>query len=106
LLNKRNFSATTPTLEFFLARDRVLDVSKVLKPYDTVQVIALRKAFHLSVPMLVQTTANVVCDPGVQSRAMFVRQNVDPVVVVAHASQRESEMFRFAQHDKIQRFND
>jgi len=43
--------------------------------------------------MLVQTALNVVRDPDVQCVAMFVGQNVHPVVVVAYASQKKSEMF-------------
>jgi hypothetical protein len=54
--------------------------------------------------MLVQTALNIVCNPDVQRGAMFIGENVHPIVVVAYLSQKGSEMFRFAQHDKIQHF--
>src|SRR5205823_5992694 len=104
LLNKRNFPAAAPTLEFLLTRDRIIDVAKVLNPDKTVQMITPRETFHLCVPMLVQMAANIVCVPYIQSCAMLVRKNVHPVIVVEHPSQKRSEMFRFAQHDRIARF--
>jgi hypothetical protein len=55
--------------------------------------------------MLVQPPLNVVCDPDVQCGAMFGGENVNPIIVVAYPSQKQSEMFRFAQHDRIARFD-
>ena len=49
--------------------------------------IALGEAIYFSVPMLVQTAGNVVRDPDVQGRAVFVRENVHPIVVVSHATE-------------------
>jgi hypothetical protein len=89
------------TLEFFLTRNRVIHVSKVLDPHDAVQMIPFRKSSYISVSVLEQTAANVVCDTDVQRRAMFIGENVHPIIVVSHASQKESEMFRFAQHDRL-----
>ena len=43
------------------------------------------EAFHLAVPMLVQTAYDVICGRYVQRRAVFVGQNVHPVVVVTRA---------------------
>ncbi len=48
------------------------------------------EAFHPAAPMLVQTAHNVICDPDVQRRAVFVGQNVHPAVVITH----ESEVIR------------
>ena len=85
LFDKRNFPATAPTLQLLLARDRVVDVAKVFEPNKAVQKIAFREALHFSIPMLVQTPENIVSDPDVQCRAVFVRENVHPIVVIAHA---------------------
>jgi hypothetical protein len=105
LPNKRNFPTAAPTLEFLLARDRVIDVAKMLKPHHPVQMIPFCKYIYFPGLMLVQTALNVVCDPDVQCVAMFVGQNVHPVVVVAYASQKKLEMFCFAQHDRIARLS-
>jgi hypothetical protein len=86
LLNKSNFPPVAPTLELLLARDRVVDVAKVLKPHKPVQMIPFCKSFYFPGLVLVQTALNVVCDPDVQCVAMFVGENVHPVVVVAYAS--------------------
>jgi len=86
LLNKRNFSAAAPTFQFLLTGDRIVHVPEVLKPNQPIQMIALCETVHFSVSMLVQTAANVVCDPYVQTRATFIGENVHPVVVIAHTS--------------------
>ena len=99
-LNKCDLPTATPPLEFFLTRDRVIHVSKVLDPHDAVRMIPFRKSSYISVSVLEQTATNVVCDPDVQRRAMFIAENVHPIIVVSHASQKESEMFRSAQHDR------
>jgi hypothetical protein len=105
LLNQSNFPAATPTLELFLARNRVVHIAKVLNPHKAVQIIPFCKSFYFSGPMLVRSPPNVVRDPDVQCGAVFGSENVHPVVVIAYLSQKESEMFRFAQHDKMLRFN-
>ena len=84
MLNKGNFPTAAPALELLLACDRVIDVAKVLKPNEPIQTIAFRKAVHLAIPMLVQTARDVVCHPNVQRAAVFVGENVHPIVVVAH----------------------
>ena len=93
LLNKRNFPTATPALEFLLASDCVIDVAKMLKPHHPVQMIPFCKSIYFPGLMLVQTALNVICDSDVQRGAMFVGENVHPVVVVAYSSQKESEMF-------------
>jgi hypothetical protein len=85
LFDERNFPAAAPTLQLLLARDRVVHVAKVFEPNEPVQIIEFGEAFHVAVPMLVQPARDVICDPDVQCRAVFVGQNVDPVVVIAHA---------------------
>jgi hypothetical protein len=101
LLNQRNFPATMPSLELFFTCDGVVNIAKVLKRNNTLQAIAFCKPLLVAMAMLVQTALNVICDSDIQRRAMFVRENVHPVVVVAYLSQKRSEMFRFAQHDKF-----
>jgi hypothetical protein len=64
----------------------------MLKPHHPVQMIPFCKSICFPGLMLVQTALNVVRDPDVQCVAMFVGQNVHPVVVVAYASQKKSEM--------------
>ncbi len=88
LFNERNFPTTAPAFELLLTCDRITHIAKMLNPHNAVQVIALRKTFPCSESMLVQTAAKIVCDSDVQRRAMFVSQNVHPVVVVAHAFQK------------------
>jgi hypothetical protein len=53
LLNQSNFPTATPTLKLLLARDRVIDVAKGLKPYNAVQMIPFCKSLYFPVPMLV-----------------------------------------------------
>jgi hypothetical protein len=81
---KGNLPAATPTFEFLLASNRVVHVAKVLNPNEAGQVIAFRKAIQLAESMLVQTPRNVISDPDVQRRAVFIRENVNLVVVVTH----------------------
>jgi hypothetical protein len=47
-----------------------------------------RKSSYISVSVLEQTPAKVVCDPDIQRGAMFIGENVHPVIVVAHPSQK------------------
>ena len=88
-----NFPAAAPTLELLLTRNRIIEIAKMLKPHRPVEMIAFCKSFYFPGLMLVQTALNVVCDPDVQCVAMFIGENVHPVVVVAYASQKKSEMF-------------
>ena len=89
LLDKSSFSAAAPTLELLFAADRVVNVPKVLEPNETIQTITFRKSFYVSKPMLMQTQSNIVRHTNVQSRTTFVGENVHPVVVVAHSSQKK-----------------
>ena len=84
LLNQRNFPAAAPTLQFFLTYNRVVHVAKMLEPNEPRQMIAFGKAVHVSVPVLVQTTRDVIRDPNVRRRAVFVGEDVHPVVVITH----------------------
>ena len=47
--------------------------------------IAFREAVYIPMPVLVQTTRDVIRDPDIQCRTAFVGDNVHPIVVVAHA---------------------
>ena len=47
--------------------------------------IALRETLRLTIPVLVQTTGDVICNPDIQCGAVFVGENVHPIVVIAHA---------------------
>ena len=47
--------------------------------------IALREAVYIPMPVLVQTTRDVIRDPDIQCHAALVRENVHPIIVVAHA---------------------
>jgi len=76
LLNKSNFPIAAPTLELLLARNAVVDIAKVLKPNERVQMVAFCKSFYFPVPVLVQTALNVICDSDVQRSAMFVGKDV------------------------------
>ena len=84
MLDKGNFPAAAPTLQFLLARNRVAHVAKVLEADEPIHVIPFREALGLAIPMLVQTARDVVCHPNVQRGAVFVGENVHPIVVVAH----------------------
>jgi hypothetical protein len=82
--DKRDFPAAAPTFQFLLACDRVIHVAKVLKPNEPIQTIAFRKVVHLAIPMLVQRARDIIRHPNVQRGAVFVGENVHPIVVVAH----------------------
>ncbi len=55
--------------------------------------VAFREAFHVSIPMLAQAEADVISDPDIQRGAAFVRENVHPIVVIAHASRKNQRCF-------------
>ena len=93
LFDQCNFPVAAPTLEFLLTRNRVAYVAKVFKPNEPGQVIAFRKAIHFSVSMLVQTAGNVICNANVQRGAVFVRENVHPIVVVTHRTRSNQRCF-------------
>ena len=87
LLDNGNFPVAAPTLQFLLARNRVAHVAKVLEPDEPIHEIAFREALRLAMPMLVQTARDVVRYPNVQRRAVFVGENVHPIVVIAHSTE-------------------
>ena len=84
MLDKRNFSASTPALQLFLARDRVVHVAKVFKPNKPIQLIAFREPVYLATSVLAQAPSETIRNPDVQRAAMFVGENVNPIMVVAH----------------------
>jgi len=43
--------------------------------------------------MLVQTAGNVICNANVQRGAVFVRENVHPIVVVTHRTRNNQRCF-------------
>jgi hypothetical protein len=87
LFDKRNLSAAAPAFQFLLAGDCVAHVAKVLNPNEPIQMIAFREAPRLTAPMLVQPARDVICNPDIHCGAVFVGENVDPIVVIAHAIQ-------------------
>jgi hypothetical protein len=87
LFDDCNLSAAAPALQLLLARDCVAHVAKVLNPNEPIQMIAFREALRLTAPMLVQPACDVTCNPDIQCGAVFVGENVDPIVVIAHATQ-------------------
>ena len=84
LLDKRNFSSAAPALELLLARDRVVHVAKVFKPNKPIQLIAFREPVYLATSVLAQAPRETIRNPDVQRAAMFVGENVNPIIVVAH----------------------
>jgi hypothetical protein len=78
---------------FLLARYRIVHIAKVLDPNQAVQIITFRKTVYFSIPMLVQTADNIIRDSNVQSAAVFVGKNVNPIVVIAHASGKNQRCF-------------
>ena len=85
LLNKWNFPAASPALQLLLACDRVIHVAKVFNPDEPAQLIAFGQTVDFFLPVLVQAR-DIIRDPDVQRGAMFIGEDVYPVVVIAHAS--------------------
>ena len=86
MFDKRDFPAAAPALQLLLAYNRVVHVAKVLNPNEAVQMIAFREALYFSMPVLIQTTQEVIRDPDIQCSAAFAGENVHPIVVVTHGS--------------------
>ena len=84
-INKHNLLSATPALQLLLTRDCIVHIAKAPKPNEPVQAIALGEALYFSIPMLIQTSTDIIRDPNVQRRAMFVGESVHPIVVVTHA---------------------
>jgi hypothetical protein len=82
-----------PALQFLLAGDRFVYVAKVLKPDEPVQMIAFRKPVNFSMPVLVQTPRDVIRDSDIQRGAVFIGEDVYPVLVIAHASRNNQRCF-------------
>src|SRR5437868_1538214 len=55
LCDEGNFAATAPAVEFLFTGNRVVHVANVLDPNEAGQVVALRKAVHLAISVLIQT---------------------------------------------------
>ena len=85
MFDKHKLPAAAPAFQFLLAGDCVAHVAKVLNPNEPIQMIAFREARRLTVPMLVQPPRDVICNPDIQCGAVFVGENVHPIVVIAHA---------------------
>ena len=98
MFDKRDFPAAAPALQFLLAYDRVVHVAKVLNPNEAVQMIAFREALYFSLPVLVQTTQDVIRDPDIQCSAAFVGENVHPIVVLAHANRNNQRCLKAWPH--------
>ena len=92
-LNKRDFPAATPALHLLLACDRIIHVAKVFHPDEPIQLIAFGETVDFSEPVLVQTTRNITRDPDVQRGAMFIGEDVHPIIVVAHATRNNQRCF-------------
>ena len=86
--NKCNFPAAPPALQLLLARDRVIHVAKVFNPDEPTQLIAFGETVDFSLPVLVKTSRDITRDPDVQRGAMFIGEDVYPVVVITHASRK------------------
>ena len=91
--NKCNFPAAPPALQLLLACDRVIHVAKVFNPDELAQLIAFRETVDFSLPVLVKTSRDIIRDPDVQRGAMFIGEDVYPVVVIAHASRNGQNCF-------------
>src|SRR4029434_6582873 len=84
LFDKRSFPTSAPAFQFLLAGDGVVHVAKMFKPDEPIQMIAFRKPVNFSMPVLVQTTRDVIRDPDIQCSAALVGEDVHPIVMVAH----------------------
>jgi hypothetical protein len=60
---------------------------------EPVQLIAFGETVDFSVPVLVETARDIIRDPDVQRGAMFIGEDVYPVVVIAHASRNNQRCF-------------
>jgi hypothetical protein len=61
---------------------------KVLEPNQAIQMIASGEPFRFTVPVLIQASADVIRNSDIQSAAVSVGKNVNPIVMIAHASQK------------------
>jgi hypothetical protein len=93
LLNKCNFPAASPALQLLLACDRVVHIAKVFDPDEATQLIAFGETIDFSLAVLVQTTRDIIRDPDIQRGAMFIGEDVYPLVVIAHASRNNQRCF-------------
>src|SRR4029434_3274861 len=93
LFDKRSFPTSAPAFQFLLAGDRVVHVAKMFKPDEPIQMIAFRKPVNFSMPVMVQTTREIIRDPDIQCTAALVCKKVYPVVVVAHVSGNSQRCF-------------
>ena len=62
-------------------------------PDEATQLIAFGETIDFSLAVLVQTTRDIIRDPDIQRGAMFIGEDVYPVVVIAHASRNNQRCF-------------
>jgi hypothetical protein len=65
----------------------------VFDPNEPVQLIAFGETVDFSMPVLVQTTRDIIRDPDVQRAAALIGKDVHPIIVVAHASRKKQRCF-------------
>jgi hypothetical protein len=62
-------------------------------PDEATQLIAFGETIDFSLAVLVQTTRDIIRDPDIQRGAMFIGEDVYPLVVIAHASRNNQRCF-------------
>ena len=85
---KEIFFGAEPAFEFLFAGDGGIHVSVVIEPDESIEVIALGESGCLAAFMLGDSALKIVCHADIKSGAMFVRDDVDLVVVIAHRLQK------------------
>jgi hypothetical protein len=65
----------------------------VFDPDEATQLLAFGETIDFSLAVLVQTTRDIIRDPDIQRGAMFIGEDVYPVVVIAHASRNNQRCF-------------
>jgi hypothetical protein len=88
-----SFPAAAPTFKFLLARNRIVQILKLLKPNEPRQLIPFRKTSNASIFMLVQTARIGICNRNVHCRTVFVGENVHPGIVVRHRTRSSQRCF-------------
>src|SRR5436190_51549 len=83
-LDKRDLFRAKPAFESLFAGDRGIHITKVLEPYQAIELVALRESRQFAVFMLSDSALKIVGHADVESAAMFVSDDVDVVVVIAH----------------------
>jgi hypothetical protein len=81
LLYEGHLPHPQPTLQLLLSGYGVVDVLESLKVNQAVNLISLRKAIEIAVPVLFHSEEQFVCYADVE-RARFVGQDVDEVLMI------------------------